>query len=110
MASSTSTKTPCITCGNKSVGIFKCEGCLQTFCRNHVNEHRDMLSQQLDEVVLEYDTLQHTITEQSDSKKSQELLLKQVDEWEKQSIGKVQQVALEVRKQIETLNVSQTGD
>ncbi|CAF3825579.1 unnamed protein product, partial [Rotaria sordida] len=40
---SISLKAPCIACGNKSAGIFRCEGCLQVCCRKHLNEHRDFL-------------------------------------------------------------------
>jgi hypothetical protein len=57
MASASSSKSPCATCENKSVGIFKCDGCSKTFCRKHSNEHRDSLIHQLDEIVLEHDTL-----------------------------------------------------
>ncbi|CAF1241886.1 unnamed protein product [Rotaria sordida] len=58
---SISLKAPCIACGNKSAGIFRCEGCLQVFCRKHLNEHRDFLSHQLDEIAQEHDILQQII-------------------------------------------------
>ena len=109
MASATSTKAPCVTCGNKSVGIFKCEGCLQVFCRKHVNEHRDILNHQLDEIVLEHDTLQQTITEQNDEKSFRQSLVKQVNQWEINSIRKVQQAAEEARQQIKKMATSQKG-
>ncbi len=103
MASSTITRAPCATCDNKGVGIFKCEGCSQIFCRKHVNEHRENLSHQLDEIVLEHDTLQQTIAEQNDQETNRHSLLQQIDEWEKDSIIKIQQAANETRIKIEEL-------
>ncbi|CAF3953636.1 unnamed protein product [Rotaria sp. Silwood1] len=103
MASPTSTKIPCVTCGNKRVGIFKSEGCSEILCRKHVNEHRDMLSHQLDEILLEHDTLQQTITDHSNQEKNHHFLFKQINKWEQDSIIKIQQVAEETRQQVEKL-------
>ncbi len=110
MASSTSSsKAPCATCGNKAAGIFRCEGCLQVFCRKHLNEHRDLLSHQLDEIVLEHDALQQTITENKNKQNKQHPILKEIDRWEKDSIVKIQQIAEEARQQVKKLTSSQTG-
>ena len=54
---STALKIYCVTCG-KCVGQFKCEGCSKTFCAKHATEHRQVLNQQLDEVVIKHDTFQ----------------------------------------------------
>jgi len=102
-------KAPCATCGNKAVGIFRCEGCLQVFCRKHLNEHRDLLSHQLDEIVLEHDTLQQTIVENKSTKNNQHPVLKQIDEWEKNSIRKIQQLAEEARQQLKELTGTHVG-
>ncbi|CAF2784000.1 unnamed protein product [Rotaria sp. Silwood2] len=110
MASLTSTKTQCATCGNKGVGIFKCEGCSATFCRKHANEHRDMLSHQLDEIVFEHDALQQTIIDHSSQEKNQHFLIKQINQWEQDSIIKIQQVAEETRQQVELLISSHKGN
>jgi uncharacterized Fe-S cluster-containing radical SAM superfamily protein len=106
---SSSTKTPCATCGNKSAGIFRCEGCIQVFCRKHLNEHRDLLSHQLDEIVLEHDTLQQTILENKDKQNNQHRILKQIDKWERDSMVKIQQVAEEARQQVKALTGAQKG-
>ncbi|UJR14241.1 hypothetical protein I4U23_001231 [Adineta vaga] len=100
-------KAPCATCGNKGVGIFRCEGCLQVFCRKHLNEHRDVLSHQLDEIVLEHDTLQQTIVDNTNAQDKQHPVLKQIDLWEKDSIQKIQRFAEEVRKQVNQLTDTQ---
>ena len=109
MASSSTVKAPCATCGSKSVGIFKCEGCTQLFCRKHVSEHRDILSQRLDEIVIEHDTLQQIIIEKKDQVNYNHPVLKQIDEWQKNSIMKIHQTAEIVRQQLNELIISQQG-
>jgi len=96
-------------CGNKGIGIFRCEGCLQVFCRKHLNEHRDLLSHQLDEIVLEHDSLQQSIVENKDTQNNQHPVLRQIDKWEKNSIQKIQQLAEEARQQVKELIGTQTG-
>ena len=110
MASSfSSSKAPCATCDNKAAGIFRCEGCLQVFCRKHLNEHRDLLSHQLDEIVIEHDTLRQMIDDKTDQQKYSHPFLKQIDEWERDSIVKIQQIAEEARQQLEKLTGFQRG-
>ncbi len=111
MASSSTAKAPCATCDSKGVGIFKCEGCGQVFCRKHVIEHRDVLSQQLDEIVLEYDTLRQTITENKDKPNHHHNhpLMIEIDKWEKESIEKIRQTAHEARQQVNALIGSSGG-
>ncbi|CAF4244609.1 unnamed protein product [Rotaria sp. Silwood2] len=106
---SVSLKPPCTACGNKNAGIFRCEGCLQVFCRKHLNEHRDFLSYQLDEIAQEHDILQQTIVENEDKQINHLPILKQIDQWEKVSIEKIQQTAEEARIQVKTLTSLQTA-
>jgi len=103
-----SSKQPCATCGHKAAGIFKCEGCTQVFCRKHVNEHRDTLSQQLDEIVFEYDNLQQTIAENKNQQGNvrSNPLVQQIDRWENDAIEKIKKAAQEARQQVEELNTS----
>jgi uncharacterized Fe-S cluster-containing radical SAM superfamily protein len=108
-SSSSSSKTPCATCASKAAGILRCEGCLQIFCRKHLNEHRDLLSHQLDEIVLEHDTLQQTIVENKSEQNKQHHILNQIDKWEQDSIVKIQQIAEEARQQVKKLTSSQIG-
>jgi len=91
------------------VGIFKCEGCAQVFCRKHAIEHRDILSHQLDEIVLEYDTLQQTTVENKDKNNHLHSLINQIDKWEKDSIEKIQQTAQKARQQVNELTNTQQG-
>jgi hypothetical protein len=91
---SSSLKVVCITC-EKNAGIFKCEGCSQVFCTKHATEHRQTLNHQLDQVVLEHDTLKQVFIEH---KNQHDPLLAQIDQWEKESIDKIRQTADDARK------------
>ena len=106
--SSSALKTPCPTSDCKYVGIFKCEGCQQIFCRKHVNEHRDALSDRLDVIVQEYNTLQRTMHESNDEINHQSLL-QEIDTWEKESVEKIRQTANEARNQLDMLVFSSIG-
>jgi hypothetical protein len=108
MSSSSPKKTPCVADSCKSLGILKCEGCSQIFCRKHVNEHRDALSHQWDEIVLEHDTLKQTINKQNDEENNHQALLEQIDQWERVSIVKIQQTAEEARQQVKRSVNSET--
>ena len=73
-------------------------------CRNilykHVVEYRQTLHHQLDEVIVEHDSLQQTIIENRDQSHP---LMDYIDEWEQNSIKKVQQIAQEARQKVAEL-------
>ncbi|CAF1178938.1 unnamed protein product [Rotaria sp. Silwood1] len=95
MSSST---TSCVVCENKTINsTFKCEGCLQTFCLKHTNEHQQYLSHQLNEIIHEHENIFYTFNEHKQSS----LLFDQINQWENDSIKKIQQTAHNVRIQIE---------
>jgi len=93
--SAESTKFLCIIC-NKGKGIFKCEGCSRIFCPKHSNDHRNELSKQLEEIAVAHDLIQQTLIQQTEDPR-QHLLLKKIDQWEKESIDKIHRMAEEVR-------------
>jgi hypothetical protein len=64
----------------------------------------------LDEIVLEHDTLHQTIVETKGKQNNQHPLLKEIDQWEKNSIMKIQQLAEEARQQVKSSTSSQTGN
>jgi hypothetical protein len=55
----TTIKNRCVIC-DKEKGSFKCEGCLQTFCNKHFNDHRQELSIKLYEIEVNRDFLWQT--------------------------------------------------
>jgi hypothetical protein len=101
MQSSTLQKTPCTICG-RVVGPFTCRGCQKDFCTRHVVEHRQMLNKQMDELTLIHERFRQNIMKQS-TEIHQYSLMKQIDEWEKQSINKIQLVARNTRQQLQKL-------
>jgi hypothetical protein len=89
-------KTHCITCGKDKVA-YKCEGCSQTFCVNHLAEHHRELGLQLDEVEHKRNLFRQTLTEQTTNLQTHSLI-QQVNKWEKDSINIIQQTADDARQ------------
>ncbi|CAF1163061.1 unnamed protein product [Adineta ricciae] len=107
-------RTRCITC-DKEKRAVRCEGCLQLFCYEHFTDHRQYLSQQLDVIEANRDLFRQTFNEQGSqphvSHPQAYLLIKQIDQWEEESIKLVQQTASECRQlliQLTTKNTNQT--
>ncbi|CAF1187776.1 unnamed protein product [Rotaria sp. Silwood1] len=66
----------------------------------HANEHRQELVKQMDEnVIYFYDQLRQNFDEQME-KSSDHQLMKQIDQWEENSIEKIHQIANDARKQL----------
>lgn len=76
-----------------------CNGCTRSFCTKHFVEHRQELSQQMDEIVQEHDLLRQGM----DSQRNGELLLKQIDQWEEKTIEQIQTHANRVRLDLRQL-------
>jgi hypothetical protein len=91
MASATTKKT-CAKCG-KGAGTATCNGCEQSFCTKHFIEHRQELSQQMDNIGQEHDVLCRDLTNEQGTHP----LIKCINEWEQESITKIQ-VAAEVAR------------
>lgn len=107
MASSTAAKKfPCATC-EKNTGIFTCGGCTRAFCTKHANEHRQMLGKQMDEIIFKHDQLRQNINEQKDEI-AQCPSMKEIDEWERQSIEKICRAAENARQKLRHCLVERT--
>ncbi|CAF1251692.1 unnamed protein product [Adineta steineri] len=91
-------KTQCVICGKQRSAV-RCEGCLQIFCYNHLNDHRQQLNQQLDEIEVNRDLVRETLTQQT-LDLEQSLAAKQIDEWEQTSMKKIQEAAQVYRTQL----------
>jgi hypothetical protein len=78
----------------KSADIFTCIGCSQTFCKQHIDEHKQILYQRLDKLILDHDQLQQV----SESRDDHSMAL--VDEWERESIVKIQRMARDIREEL----------
>ena len=91
-------KDRCITC-SKEKRVVICGGCLQLFCFDHLPDHRQELSAQLDDIEVHRDVFRQTLTEQTIHPQKHSLI-KEIDRWEEYSIRKIQQAANECRQQI----------
>jgi chromosome segregation ATPase len=90
-------KTQCVTCG-KEKATSRCVGCLQDFCYNHLGEHRQQLSKQLDDIQVHRDLFLQTINEQTNNNSQKHLFIQQINQWEHESIQKIKQTAEEIRQ------------
>jgi hypothetical protein len=89
-------KSECVTCGKEKSAV-RCEGCFKIFCRTHYTDHCQGLSVQLDEIQVRHDLFRQTLTEQT-TDPHKHPFMKQIDEWEKDSIKIIQQTADECRQ------------
>jgi hypothetical protein len=76
-----------------------CEGCSKALCTKHFIDHRRLLGEEMDVIISEHNHFQHILNEQTINRDSHPLF-KQIDEWEKESIIKIQQKAKELREQL----------
>ncbi|CAF4413375.1 unnamed protein product, partial [Adineta steineri] len=88
-------KTQCFTC-NKHKITFPCKGCLKEFCLNHLTEHQQILNEELSHIANEYNEFKQRINEQKQNPQN-DLLIEQIDQWERISIETIQQKAEECR-------------
>jgi gas vesicle protein len=91
-------KNLCATC-EKNTGIFTCGGCSLAFCTKHANEHRQILSKQMDEIVFVHDQIRQSINEQI-HEVNQCPPMKEIDEWERQLIHRICQIANNAREKL----------
>ncbi|CAF0895433.1 unnamed protein product [Adineta steineri] len=101
-------KSRCITC-DKEKRAVRCEGCLQLFCYDHLTDHRLELNKQLDHIELHRDRFRQTLNEQANHPQIH-ILIKQIEQWEEESIKTIQQTATDCRQlliQHTTKNIQQ---
>ena len=71
-------RKPCAKC---SIGkaVATCNGCQQTFCINHFSEHREELSNSMDIISIEHDSLRSDLFQEN----FEHPLLSRIDNWER---------------------------
>ncbi len=89
-------KARCVIC-SKEKSSYKCGGCSQEFCFNHLADHKQELSKQFDEIEVNRDLFRQTLTEQTTDIQKY-ALIQQIDKWELDSIEKIRQTADEARQ------------
>ncbi len=95
---SAATKKTCAKC-NKGGGTAMCYGCEQAFCTKHFIEHRQELSQQMDNIGQEHDVLRRDLTHEQGT----HALLARINQWEQESIAKIQTTAKSARTHLQQL-------
>jgi len=88
--------TQCSICPEKT-STFLCNGCSENFCFNHLTEHRQSLNAQLIRIQEDYKLFNKIIIDRKNNPE-QHPLIKQIDQWEKDSIEKIKQKAKEHRE------------
>jgi len=94
----TTSKSYCVTC-SKQRSTFRCSGCSQEFCFNHLTDHKRQLNKQLDEIEINRDLFQRSLNDRI-SKPQKHVLIQEIDQWEQDSINKIRQTANETRQTI----------
>ncbi|CAF1408441.1 unnamed protein product [Adineta steineri] len=99
-----SNKTLCFKCKKEKI-TYPCEGCSKHFCLMDLTEHRQILNNELHHIANEYNEFKQTFDEQKQNPQNHSLI-KQIDQWEINSIKKIQEKAQEYREII--IKLSQT--
>ena len=84
-------KGTCLLC-EKTREIYICQACSKHFCFDHLSEHRTNIQQQFEHLQNDHDQLQQQINDlKIDPTKHS--FIKHIDQWEEESINKIQQQA-----------------
>ena len=90
-------RNSCVICEKDDKATLRCDECLQEFCYNHLTDHRQELSKQLDEIEVARDFFRQTLTQQT-AEPEKHVLIQQINDWECESIKKIRQTADEGRQ------------
>jgi hypothetical protein len=93
----------------KQTAATNCEGCSQPFCTKHLIEHRRALGEDMNAIISEQNQLQQIFNEQPTEPDSHPFM-KRIDEWEKESIAKIQQKANDLRLELIQLTAIRRGE
>ncbi|CAF4214896.1 unnamed protein product, partial [Adineta steineri] len=91
-------KTQCFTCNKKKI-TFTCEGCLEKLCLMDLTEHQQILNDELHHIINDYDQFKQKFNEQKPNPYDLSLI-DQINQWETNSIEKIQQKAKDCRETV----------
>lgn len=89
----------CVPCSKEKV-VYKCEGCGKMFCITHLKEHHQSFIAQLDEIEDKRNLFQQTLFERRSNPPQRHTLIDQINQWENDSIHKIQQTARHARQRV----------
>ncbi|CAF4313309.1 unnamed protein product, partial [Adineta steineri] len=91
----THSKSVCFICNDETNKItYLCKGCSSEYCYEHLGEHRHELNQDFEILTNNYNQFQQRINEQKQNPQNSSLI-KKINQWENESIEKIQQIAKE---------------
>ncbi|CAF3079183.1 unnamed protein product [Rotaria sp. Silwood2] len=91
-----SPQSKCSICDKEKVA-YKCRGCSQDFCFDHLAEHRETLIKQFGQIENDHNQLHRRLIEQKKAPRKPPSI-QEVDKWEKDSIKKIKEAAKESRQ------------
>ncbi|CAF0952792.1 unnamed protein product [Adineta steineri] len=91
-------KTQCFKCSKDKI-TYPCRGCSNEFCLTHLNEHQQILSEELNHIINDYDEFKQKINEQKQNPYNPSFI-EQINQWETDSIEKIQQKAKDCREDV----------
>jgi hypothetical protein len=89
-------KTQCSICEEER-STFLCRGCSKDFCFEHLTEHRQLFHTQLHYIQNDYNEFKQRIIDLKTNPQKHPLI-KQIDQWENDSIDKIKQKAKQCRE------------
>lgn len=88
----------CVKC-NKNGGILLCNGCNQYLCFEHVNQHKNEIEQNFEDLIRDEDQFEKDLS----SKDDKHLLFDQIDQWRKDSIEQIKEIAKKAKEDLREL-------
>ncbi|CAF1463859.1 unnamed protein product [Adineta steineri] len=89
-------KTPCFICNEEKI-TYPCKGCLKEFCFMDLAKHKQILNDELNHIINDYGEFKLSMNEQKQNPQNRSLI-KQIDQWEMNLIGKIKQKANDCRE------------
>lgn len=91
-------KIQCSICEEKT-NLYLCRDCSKDFCFDHLAEHHQKVNAQRKKIENEGNQFRQTLNDQKNHPEKQPLI-KEINQWEKDSIKKIQQTAEECRTRV----------
>jgi hypothetical protein len=94
-----SPSAPCRECDRSS---YRCDGCRRLFCDYHLSEHRQNLTEQVDNLTTEYSNLKEILAlpPSYESLTESTELINKIDQWETDTIRQIKEIAEQTREKI----------
>ncbi|UJR16687.1 hypothetical protein I4U23_003587 [Adineta vaga] len=93
----THTKSSCFLCNDETKKItYFCKGCSHEYCYEHLGKHRHELNNEFEFLINNYNQFQQSIFQKKQNPQNS-YLIEKINQWENESIEKIQQIAKECR-------------